>query len=95
MSSDLADRPAPRPSETGSAASGTAAATPVALVRQALALRAKYRLTTKRVAPELIGVHPENRSGEFPSAERCAELTQEILQHGFDVSASSESRRYD
>ena len=65
-----------------------ASAKQLALVHQALALRAKYRVasTTTRVAPLHIGFHPANRGGEPPSAERCVNLLESILGQGFDPS---------
>jgi len=58
----------------------------VLLVRKALALRAKFRVSTDkvRVAPGHIGFHPANRNGEPPSAERCIALLENFLGGGFD-----------
>lgn len=58
----------------------------VLLIRQALALRAKYRVGSDRVrvAPWHIGFHPANRNGEPPSGERCQSLLDAILGGGFD-----------
>jgi hypothetical protein len=58
----------------------------VQLVRKALALRAKYRISEEkvRVAPMYIGFHPASRNGAFPSAERCITLLENILGGGFD-----------
>lgn len=60
----------------------------LALVQQALALRAKYRINEvpTRVAPIHVGFHPANRNGEPPSAERCVALLGDILGQGFDPS---------
>ena len=60
----------------------------MALVQQALCLRAKYRVNESltRVSPIHIGFRPANRNGEPPSAERCVALLSDILGQGFDPS---------
>ena len=34
--------------------------------------------------PGLVGFHPENRNGDPPNGERCADLFQMIFKAGFD-----------
>ena len=60
----------------------------LSLVQRALAYRAKHRIsdTPVRVAPQHIGFHPRNRSGQGVSAERCTALLKRILKDGFSPS---------
>ena len=62
----------------------------LSLVQRALAYRGKHRLsdTPVRVAPQHIGFHPRNRSGQGVSAERCIALFKRILADGFSPSVA-------
>ena len=60
----------------------------VGLVRQAMAYRVKYRLDgskRKRMVLSLLGVHPRNRGGVYPSPETVQNLGLKLLKTGFNV----------
>lgn len=68
------------------AVGGSAADAQDAMIKQAAALRAKYRRPNKiRIPVEQLGFHPCNRDGQPPNGQRCMELFIRILNNGYDV----------
>jgi len=68
------------------AVGGSAADAQEAMIKQAAALRAKYRRPNKiRIPVEQLGFHPCNRDGQPPNGQRCMELFIRILNNGYDV----------
>jgi hypothetical protein len=68
------------------AGGGPAADAQDAMIKQAAALRAKYRRPNKiRIPLEQLGFHPCNRDGQPPNGQRCMELFIRILNNGYDV----------
>ena len=68
------------------AGGGPAAGAQDAMIKQAAALRAKYRRPNKiRIPVEQLGFHPCNRDGQPPNGQRCMELFIRILNNGYDV----------
>ena len=68
------------------AVGGSAADAQEAMIKQAAALRAKYRRPNKiRIPVEQLGFHPCNRDGQPPNGQRCMELFSRILNNGYDV----------
>ena len=62
----------------------------VGLIRQAMALRVKYRVAgpgtqLRRIIPKLLGVHPANRGGVYPQPDRVKNLMLDILDWGFSI----------
>ena len=57
------------------------------IIKRAMALRVKYRVEyKKRKLPlALLGVHPRNRSGVYPNADRVESLGMALLKDGFNV----------
>ena len=58
------------------------------LMRQAMALIAKYRMVQKdgtyktNLGWDLIGAHPDNRGASYPSGSRIKSLTVQIMSMG-------------
>ena len=63
------------------------------LIRQASALRVKYRCAggQVRIPVEQVGFHPCNRDGQPPNGERCARLCEEIINMGYDADEANNS----
>ena len=59
----------------------------IGLTRRALVLRAKYRVRTEKrqILVSILGAHPLNRSGVFPTEETVMNLGMAILEIGFSV----------
>ena len=57
------------------------------IIKKAMALRVKYRVENrKKTLPlALLGVHPKNRSGVYPNADRVESLGISLLRDGFNV----------
>ena len=68
---------------------GPAVADPVDLgqIRRAMAYRVKYRIedAKRQMDLSLLGVHPRNRGGVYPSPETVQNLTLALLETGFSV----------
>ena len=54
-------------------------------VRQAMALRAKYRVAKKRISLEHLAVHTKNRGGVYPNDDTVMNLALKILDQGCSV----------
>ena len=57
------------------------------LIRQAMAYRVKYRIEggKRLMGLSLLGVHPQNRGGVYPSPETVRNLGLKLLKTGFSV----------
>ena len=74
---------------TSSAAAPVSAALDMGTVRQAMALRVKYRVLTdsgqvkRRMPIQFLGVHPDNRKGVYPQGEVVMSLGMRLADTGF------------
>ena len=61
------------------------------LVRKAMALRVKYRVSAKIIPVPLcrIGVHPDNRGGMYPQPDTVRNLGLDIMSKGFNQSEAN------
>ena len=57
------------------------------IIKRAMALRVKYRVGARksRVPLALLGVHPKNRAGVYPNADRVESLGMGLLKDGFSM----------
>ena len=57
------------------------------IMKKAMALRVKYRVDArkKKLPLSILGVHPKNRAGVYPNAERVESLGISLLKDGFNV----------
>ena len=57
------------------------------IMKRATLLRLKYKVhdTKKKLQLTQLGVHPKNRAGVYPNAERVESLGTSLLKDGFNV----------
>ena len=60
----------------------------IGLVRQAMALRVKYRvsLSKRRISLARLAVHPQKRGGVYPQSDTVRNLGMSIMATGFNGS---------